>query len=674
MNNHNDTSRTASTASKEINAVTRLRRLTTRFANALSRRHSRDFINSTVPELLPLARPAATPSPICVPQSASGGVGPPPARRRFLFRTVSSVTTAKSQTKKTASGRGTHTAFTALRKQHLAVFAAASAVAVVVVTFLPPPASAADFGIESFTSHTTGEAAADYTGAGGHPVQNITQFDFSGIASSSGPDQLKDAGVDLPLGFFGNPAATPRCSVGLIAFPAEFPLGSVCPAGSAVGFVLPRGDNIGGELPLYSVKPDRGYPAQFVFRVLNSLISLYVTLRPRTESYGLAVGAIDSTGRVVSFRGLTTTFCSHGVAGGGSSPLNCKAPSESVAAPLLTNPVDCSDLDPIWKLTADSWEDPGARLPNGLPDLGDPNWKTATEPALPVTGCDALTFDPTIAVKPLQESPGPLQADQPSGLAVDLDFPQVNDPTDPNTTVDNTLPQTPEPKDITVKLPAGLSISPSSATGLGACSDQASDPAGDQVHYDSVKPVTCPDSSKIGTAVATSPLLAARHPDTDEVSGPEPIPGDVYLLAPHPGDLPIGGGNQEGKFRLLIQLENAQRGVNFKLPGTAVADPQTGQITTVFTDAPQLPSKHLTVSLKSGARAPLMTPVTCGSFQSSANLVPWGTPDVPDANKTASFSVGSGPGGSACPVSPAARPFAPALVAAGTENDAAGSN
>ena len=318
-------------------------------------------------------------------------------------------------------------------------------------------------------------------------------------------------------------------------------------------------------------------------------------------------------------------------------------------------------------------------VPAAFLTLSDPSWLTATEPVAPVTGCDnpalASQFNSTsIATKPLQGA-GPVQSDSPTGLAVDLDFPQSNDPTDPEyfkheKEFDPSIPQAPEPKDITVKLPAGLAISPSSADGLQACSDQASDPAGDQVHYDTTSPVTCPDASKIGTAVATSPLLATHDPQSDEVNGAEPIPGDVYLLKPHPGDLPVGG-NGEGKFRLLIQLENARYGINLKLPGVAVADKQTGQLTTTFLDNPQLPSKHITVSLLEGPRAPLMTPTTCGKYETTSDFVPWSTPGTPDAEPTASFEVKSGPNGGACPASAAARPFAPTM-SAGTTSSAAG--
>ncbi len=542
----------------------------------------------------------------------------------------------------------------------------ASAPSIAAAEDVPP------FALEFFKANTTNDVEAPYTAAGAHPFQIFNAFQFThasfpgGVRSTEDP---KDAYVTLPLGLIGNPAAASRCLGGITP---TSPAGDICPPGSRVGgayagiagvlFDLGRYDGKG--TPIYNVLPDYGTPAQFFFNEAGTPVVLKALLHPRTESYAVSVGAIDTVRATIT--GFAARFYGVPADSGSGGP----------RAPFLSNPVDCTDADPLWKLAANSWQTPGAFLPGGLPDTSDPNWLTATVPAAPVTGCDnpelASQFNSTtIATKPLQ-GPGPVQADSPTGLAVDLDFPQSNDPTDPdNTTYDPSIPQAPEPKDITVKLPAGLAISPSSADGLDACSDQASDLAGDQVHYDTTKPVTCPDASKIGTAMATSPLLATHDPQSDAVNGAEPIPGDVYLLKPHPGDLPIGGGEQGGKFRLLIQLENARFGTNIKLPGVATADPKTGQLTTVFTDNPQLPSKHITVSLKEGPRAPLMTPVTCGKYTTDAHLVPWGTPGVPDANKSASFNVGSGPGGSGCVSAPAQRPFAPTM-SAGTESSKAG--
>ncbi len=69
-----------------------------------------------------------------------------------------------------------------------------------------------------------------------------------------------------------------------------------------------------------------------------------------------------------------------------------------------------------------------------------------------------------------------------------------------------------------------------------------------------------------------------------------------------------------------------------------------------------------------------MTPVTCGKYEATSNMTPWGTPDVPDAEPTASFDVGSGPNNTTCPATPAARPFAPSLAAAGPDSTKAGAS
>jgi hypothetical protein len=513
------------------------------------------------------------------------------------------------------------------------------------------------FGIASFANHTIGPAEAPFTVAGGHPDLSVTEL------SVSGAETLNGTYINPPLGFVGNPAAAPRCPISKV--PREGAQ-DTCPQGSRVGVAVTQITNSTSTAPLYNLPPEQGYPAQFGFRIENTPTVISVFPQSRTDSYGLTVGApnapaVGAVATRITLFGIPSQY--------GSGATN---------APFLSNPLDCSEAEPSWSIAIDSQQHAGALRELGVPDLSDPDWKTDSELTPPVTECDnpALAEQfagTTMAVKPLQGG-GPVQADAPSGLAVDLDFPQSNDPTDPaNATFDPSIPQDPEPKDITVRLPAGLSISPSSADGLGACSDLASDPAGDQVHYDDTKPVSCPDSAKIGSAVAISPLLATHDPVTDEVSGAEPIPGDVYLLKPHPGDLPTGGGNQEGKFRLLIQLENPRYGINFKLPGIAVADKNTGQLTTVFTDNPQLPASHVTVTLKGGPWASLATPVTCGAFTTTANFVPWSTPGTPDANKSTSFDVGSGPGGSGCADNPARRPFAPTM-SAGTESSKAGAS
>jgi hypothetical protein len=551
------------------------------------------------------------------------------------------------------------------------------------------PAQADPFGVDTFTSSSSDVAGVPYTQAGGHPDQNATGFKLTLRTGDVVPEgNLNGSYVKLPPGVVGNPNAALRCGFSKLAVNGYSEDVSDCPKAAMVGIAIPTIAPISEPVtlprPLWSIKPERGFPAQFAFLVGNNIPTvLSVFPQSRSDSYALTIATPNLPSvRASAFESI---FCSNGVEGDGidpdspfgpepvTHPLKCKPPQGVGQAPFLSNPVDCSAPENTYELAVDNVEHAGSLLFPGVPDLSDIDWKTRSFTDFPVTGCDdpLLTeqFKPTITTKALQNG-GPVQADQPSGLSVDLKFPQSNDPTDLNTDFDSAIPQAPPPKDITVKLPAGLAISPASADGLGACSDLASDPAGDQVHYDDTVPVSCPDSSKIGSAVATTPLLATNDPITDEVSGPASLLGEVFLLKPHPGDIVKG---QDSKVRLLIELDSRRFGVNFKLPGVATVDKETGQLTTVFTSNPQLASSSLRLDLKPGPRAPLMTPVTCGKFTSTTTFVAWSAPGTPDAHPTAGLDVGSGPGGAGCPASAAARPFSPALEA-GSESSKAGAS
>jgi hypothetical protein len=538
--------------------------------------------------------------------------------------------------------------------------------AVAVLLCLAAPAQALEvdpFNVENFTAGILNEGGNDYTIAGGHPYEAATSFSFPNTPGPGGLllENIKSVFTELPPGFVGNVAAAKRCPFAEVG-------GFVpsCPPGSAVGVVTLTVLKSTLEHTLYSLLPAPGYPAEFAFNFIGKIVVIYPQLRPRTGGYGINVVAPAATQIGIESIKVQLYGVPSAHNGSGGAPI-----------PLISNGVNCSEAQPTTKILVDSWEHPGAELPVGdfgKPDLSDPFWKTASAVSPAITRCDnpALTsqWHPSITVKPVQPTAG-IQADQPAGLNVALDFPQSNDPTDLSAVFDPSIPQAPELKDATVQLPAGVSISPSAAGGLGGCSDQASDPAGDQVNYDNTTPAGCPDSSKIGTLVGTSPLLATRNPETDAITGAEPLPGDLYVLKPHPGDLPPGG--QGGTFRVLLQVEAKNDGVNVKVPGTVVADPATGQLTATFTENPQLPVKHLDLTFKSGPRAPLATPVTCGTFTTTTDMVPWSTPGTPDAHPTSSFQVTAGANGAPCANTPQERPFGPAL-SAGTESAVAGAS
>jgi hypothetical protein len=278
---------------------------------------------------------------------------------------------------------------------------------------------------------------------------------------------------------------------------------------------------LASSFAVYSLIPEHGFPAELGFKLLQNSIVTYARLRPRSGQYGITA-AVPGISRIVVTRiDLTLYGVPSALNGVGGPP-----------ASFLINPVDCLVGAPETKIIVDSWEHPGRKLADGFPDVSDDQWKTSTSTstAPPVTGCDTPVlvsqFAPSLDVRPTPGE-GSSQADAPSGYKVDLTFPQSNDPTDPATTFDPAVPSAPALKDAVVTLPAGVAVSPSAADRLDGCSDLPDGPGGDQVRLDSTLPASCPDASKIGSVVATSPLLPARDPVTNAITGAEPINGRV---------------------------------------------------------------------------------------------------------------------------------------------------
>ena len=542
------------------------------------------------------------------------------------------------------------------------------------------------FGAYDFSARSLDSGGDDYTVAGGHPYEATTSFVFPTYRGSTPAqdglfpgiplpvEEVRNIWVQLPPGFVGAASAAARCPLSQLQNPLAGFL--PCPSSSQVGTLTLSVAGGAFPNPLFNMTPEKGYPAEFAFKFGNTVVVSYPQLRPRGGGYGLNF-TVPGASRY-KIRGVSATLW--GVPsqhpGLGGSP-----PRGGTPIPFLSNQSDCLDAQPTSKIYVDSWEHPARMRADGTPDLSDPNWKSSSTPAPPVTGCDAPAlvdqFKPSISAAPLSADAGGSSAtDSPSGYRVDLTFPQVNDPTDPDTVFDPSIPQAPQLKDATVTLPAGVAVSPSAGDGLDGCSDV---PGDDQVNLDSIRPVSCPDASKIGSVVATSPLLASHDPESDAVTGAESLAGDVFLIKPHPGDLdPLG--DRDGRFRLLIQINSERYGLNAKLPGIVTADKSTGRLVARFTDNPQLPVKHLSLTFKAGDRAPLVNPVTCGVATTTGVFTPWsrgGTrsdgvvvPGTPDATSNSSFDVSWDGKGAGCP---AALPFGPAMTA-GTASNLAGTS
>jgi hypothetical protein len=515
----------------------------------------------------------------------------------------------------------------------------------------PVSATPSPYVISDFSFGLGGVDGAPDTQAGAHPYAVTTTLDFPTQSSPGGfteyhePAQnIKDTVVELPLGLVGNPQAAPRCPLsGLelnalqttVQCPPDTRIGEVTLDESQGGFassLFPRqqlGQSTRTVSSLYNMVPEHGYPAEFGLNYAGVTVHLYPSVVYTKAGYMLRVTTPNTpsefvdNGEVGFVSGFSLTLF--------GDPAKHNGTGE---APFFTDPSECSPSGPEATIHIDTWTHQGAVNPDGTPDFSDPNWLEAKSSLPPVTGCDALRFDPTIEARP--ES---TRSDSPTGLTVGLKVPQAP-------AIDAAL-ATPDLKDATVTLPAGMSLSPSSANGLEACS-----PA--QIELEGESQPTCLEASKIGTVELTTPLLA------------NPIGGSVYLA--EQGNNPFGS-----LIALYIVVDDPATGTLIKLAGHGELGNGSnglapGQIRTTFENNPQLPFSELKLTLKEGPRAPLTTPQTCGSYTTESSLTPWSAPESGSAaTPSSSFQISSGPNGEPC----APQDFSPSFTA-GTVNNEAG--
>jgi hypothetical protein len=541
---------------------------------------------------------------------------------------------------------------------------------------LAPGVARAGFGVQP-GSFVAGSFQADGTGAigaratpdsqaGDHPYQVTTGFKLNTTAPKelpvtrgiSIPDgEIRDSVVSLPSGFAGDPNAVPYCSQ------ATLEAVGACPNDTVVGVArlhaVPSEHSILTSFqPVYNLAPGRGELALFVFQVRPAQLTAFIHVHVRPSDYRVTatVSGIAQSQLVEATVTLWGVPADHshdayrgeaGSPGGGNSEPGCLeeggfnwgaegssrglCPSDVSPRPFLTNPTACVGQAPTTTLTIDSWENPGQTTPNGEPVLGDPNWLTYTAESPPLAGCDKLVFNPSLSVTPESSA-----VDTPTGVRVDLHVPQNEDPYGL---------ATPELKDATVTLPAGVAISPAAANGLEGCT-----PA--QVGIGTEAPVHCPDASKLGTVRVQSPDLP-RNSDGSEGE----LTGSVYLGAPASGPITAP------PFTIYLVAEGY--GVSVRLAGTVVPDPITGQLTTTFKENPPLPFDDLQIDLFGGPRAALSTPPDCGSYATTSQLVPYSGQLA--ATPSSSFATSFDGKGAACP-SPL--PFAPAFSAGSTSTTA----
>jgi hypothetical protein len=462
--------------------------------------------------------------------------------------------------------------------------------------------------------------------AGSHPFSYTVNFKFNTTPGGDLEGGVpRDIIADLPPGMVGNPFAVPRCS--RQQFEGVLPK---CPTDTQVGVL--RATLVGlGEtrLPIFNLAPPPGVAGQLGAGAVNLNVLQNASVRSE-GGYGLRIGTFNIPAEVIA-----TTETIWGVpadpahdAERGGQALDGGPPVKSTAPvlPFLTMPTSC-DEPPQITVSADSVLAPGVYTSQTAQALDG-----GGHPAAPA-GCEGVPFAPGISATPTTKL-----AENPSGLDFELKLPDQG-LLGPTSTAE-TQPETTE-----VTLPAGVTVNPSLAEGIGVCTPAQY--AAEKI--DTPVGAGCPEASKLGSVIAQSPLLD------------EPIEGSLYLAAPYE--------NPFGTLTALYMIARApQRGVLVKQAGKVELDPNTGQIKTTFSDLPPVPYTSFKLHFREGGRAPLVTPQACGTYQTVSKLTPFSSSEPKTV--VSNMTIERGSEGGACPGG-GLPPFHPGLIA-GSINNAAG--
>jgi hypothetical protein len=475
------------------------------------------------------------------------------------------------------------------------------------------------------------------TQAGSHG-DLTTKLDFAHEESSGNTfNDVRNIVAKLPAGFTGSNTSVPACPASdLLGEVVE--AGSKCPPDTQVGTVsfdlTLEKKPVYVTFPVYNVEvTSSGVAAELGFNAIIFSQVLSVSARPEDLGLDVTVPNIEDVGEIHN-----TSFTVWGVPAAHehdaergrqcypqpttSTNVVCEGGGESAgipAKPYLRMPTSCTGESLKVPLEAESWEEPG-KVSVGVAEVP------------PVVECERVPFSPSIEIEPTTRS-----AESPSGLNVSLVVPQSWER--PETIATSDL------KDARVALPEGMTINPSSGSGLGACTPQqyASETAS------SLPGAGCPSESKIGSIEIETPILA------------EKLNGAIYVATPH--DNPFNS-----LLSLYIVAKAPPRGIIVKVAGQVELNETTGQVVTTFDNNPQQPFSRFTLKFRPGATAPLVSPPSCGRYTSNASLTPWSVPASPRL-LSSSFEVTRGVHEGPCP-SGGVPPFAPHVLSGVESNDA----
>lgn len=534
-----------------------------------------------------------------------------------------------------------------------------------------PAAAQAAFGVESFfSSNCKVEAAPSnpctaasteanhseiFTQAAGHPAVGITDFTIKTFESGGTffPEgfpggSVKNIRTDVGPGESTNPEAVAKCSVADFTSTEVEPEKHLFLAPKCAGTGEPESTVI-GENKVTTVLEFPEKSGHFVDAPLSG--KMYNLQQPEglASYFGIAleIPAVVTKGTPLEGTPVFVhTFLEGHIEWGAEAAGTGKADYHDVyeiknvtpglissriifkgnigTGGFLTLPSSCTGTGPQTTTTLHLESYEGASSTKGY------SGPLGTEGCNGLTPFEKVPFAPAFALAPEKT-----QSDQPDGITTELSLPHDPSPAGIDTS---------QLKTASITLPEGLTLNPSAASGLQACT-----PA--QIGIKTRNPVVCPAASKIGEVTLTVPDLPAT----------EPLTGSMYLGGPESG--PITGP----PYTMYVDAESSRYGVSVRLKGSVTPDETTGRLTATFSENPEQPFSNIKLKFNGGPLAPLANPLTCGTATTETSLSPF--TGTAAQSPTSSFTVDANNAGGAC-ASPL--PFVPTQTAQNQNANAGG--
>jgi hypothetical protein len=518
-------------------------------------------------------------------------------------------------------------------------------VALGLVAFAPASAQAA-FGFlpgaAGFDVNAYQDGNVEASLAGSHPDSVVTEINFNQSGGFADGD-LKDLTLDLPPGLIENSNAVPRCTAAQFSTPRVSPheesaSGESCSGNAQIGVVtLIAGGGKERSFGVFNLVPPPGFPAEWGFSPYGVPITVSPRIRETPTEYGISVDLknfsqqLSVVGLRLEIWGVPWALRHNYQRGNCLDETNpelgwgkCSAGEfepEHVTEAYLTLPTDCA-TPMTFHVSATSWQQPGTIE------------ASSTAPRA-LGGCAEIPFQPVPVAR--------LSTDRAS-TATGFDF-TLDGSSKGLLTPGARAPS--QVKKAVVRLPEGMTINPSVASGLGTCSEA-------QFAAETVTSQPgegCPNDAKIGELSLESPLVEGK------------LEGSLFFATP-----------RENRFGTLLALymvaKAPERGIMVRVAGRVDSDPATGQLVATFDNLPQIPYSNFHLHFREGQRSPLATPAACGTYATEIETSPWLDPSSVDRIPS-EFQLVAGIEGTPCPNGPLA-PFAPRSIG-GTINSNAGS-